>query len=350
MSKTVKIGLVGCGKISGIYLQNLTGKHDHVEVVACADLVEANAMAAAEAYHIPRVMTFDEMLAWDEIDLILNLTVPRAHFEITKKALSAGKHVYSEKPLAITFAEGEELCRIAEEKGLCLGCAPDTFMGAGIQTAKQCIDSGKTGNIIGGNAFMMCHGHESWHPNPEFYYEVGGGPVLDMGPYYLTALVNLLGPIREVQRMTAKASETRTITSQPKAGKQIKVETPTHICGLLRFVSGAICTVTMSFDVWRHSMPHIELYGTKGSLRVPDPNNFGGEVLLSQANAAYESVPPVSGCVENSRGLGVADMADRILGKKADFAANGRTALHVLEAMCALIDETPAAYEMKTGI
>lgn len=230
-----------------------------------------------------------------------------------------------------------------------LGCAPDTFMGAGIQTARKAIDDGLVGSIIGGNAFMMCHGHESWHPNPDFYYKSGGGPMFDMGPYYLTALVNLLGSIKEIERMSSRAMNTRTIASQARYGEKIDVEVQTHVCGLLKFDCGAICTITTSFDVWKHSMPKIELYGTKGSIKVPDPNNFGGDVLCSGEINDFGIFSSVYGYAENSRGLGLSDMADCILGNRKVPRANSETALHVLEAMCALIDENGAGkYVMRT--
>jgi len=338
--KKINVAIVGCGNICGIYLKNLTGPFsDAVSVYAVCDLIEENAKSAAEKYGIKNIMTFEEILECDEVDLVLNLTTPLSHFEINSKALKAGKHVYCEKPLALTFNEGKELIELAREKGLKIGCAPDTFMGAGISTSKKLIEDGTLGRIVAGNAFMMCHGHESWHPNPAFYYKVGGGPMLDMGPYYLTALCELLGPVSEVVKMNAKTYPTRTITSRPRYGEIVDVEVQTHVAGLLRFKSGAIVSITTSFDVWAHSMPNIELYGEKGSIRVPDPNSFGGPVLVTERNGRFEEVALQGSFTENSRGLGVADMARCILGETDSFRANGDLALHVLEIMCYLADE-----------
>ena len=345
----INVGVVGCGNISGIYFANLTGIFGgSVKVFACADLIEENAIAAAEKYGIPRIMTLDEMLGCRDIQAILNLTTPLSHYSINKQALLAGKHVYCEKPLSITFEEGAELCRIAKEKGLLLGCAPDTFMGAGIQTCRRLIDEGKIGRPVGGNAFMLCHGHESWHPNPAFYYKKGAGPMFDMGPYYLTALVNLLGPVSEIATMNGRGFETRTITSQPRYGEEVAVEVQTHVCGLLRFVCGAVVHITTSFDVWAHSMPNMELYGSDGSIEVPDPNGFGGPVRLAAPGKGFEEVPLSHGFSENSRGIGVANMAACILGKSGDFRANQDVALHVLEAMCAMTRPGSDVYRMQT--
>lgn len=345
----INVGVVGCGNISGIYFTNLTGIFSSsVNVYACSDLIEENARAAAEKYGIPHIMTLDQMLKCDDIQIILNLTTPLSHYSINKQALLAGKHVYCEKPLSITFEEGAELCRIAKENGLLLGCAPDTFMGAGIQTCRKLIDEGRIGRPVGGNAFMMCHGHESWHPNPAFYYKNGAGPMFDMGPYYLTALVNLLGPVSEISMMNARAFDTRTITSQPRNGEIVDVEVQTHVCGLMRFECGAIVNITTSFDVWAHSMPNIELYGTEGSIVVPDPNCFGGTVKLAGKDKKFEEVPLSHAYAENSRGIGVANMAACILGKSKEFRACGEVALHVLEAMCAMTKEESCVYRMQT--
>lgn len=336
----INVGIIGCGNISGIYLKNLTGIFsDVVDVYAVCDLIAENAKNAAERYGVENIMTFEEILDCKEIDLILNLTTPWSHFDISSKALKAGKHVYSEKPLALTFEEGEELVRLAEERGLHIGCAPDTFMGAGVKTAKQLIDEGEIGRPVGGNAFMMCHGHESWHPNPAFYYKQGGGPMLDMGPYYLTALYELLGPVEEVVKMNSRLANTRTVTSKERYGEIIDVEVQTHVSGLLRYANGAIVSITTSFDVWSHSMPNIELYGDKGSLKVPDPNQFSGAVKLAVGKEPFKEIPLAEGFIENSRGAGVADMSSFILGKTKSYRARGDIALHVLEVMCALADK-----------
>ncbi|MBE7043675.1 MAG: Gfo/Idh/MocA family oxidoreductase [Ruminococcaceae bacterium] len=329
----MNIGIVGCGNISGIYFKNLTEIFQNVTIYACADLDEEKVKKAAEEWKVPHIMTLEEMLSCDEIELILNLTTPQGHYPINKKCLEAGKHVYVEKPLALTYEQGKELVELAQSKNLYIGCAPDTFMGAGIQTARKLIEDGFIGTPVAASAFMMLHGHEHWHPDPEFYYLEGGGPLFDMGPYYLTALVNLLGPATDVCAMAKKSFSTRTITSQPKYGKVIPVETETHIAGLIQFETGAVATLVTSFDVWKHSMPCIEIYGTLGSIKVPDPNTFGGSVMLStKEDKEFREIPYISGYNENSRGMGVSNMIAAIE-SKAPCGASGKQGLHVLEMM-----------------
>ncbi len=350
--KKVNIGVVGCGNISGIYFKNLTQTFLNTHVYSCADLNQKAAKAAAEQWNIPRIQTLEEMLEDPEIEIILNITTPQSHYDICKKALLAGKHVYVEKPLSLSFDQGAELVRLAHEKGLMLGGAPDTFLGGGIQTCRKLIDDGFIGQPIGATAFMLCHGHESWHPSPEFYYKKGGGPMFDMGPYYLTALVNLMGGVKEVTGMTHKTFDTRTITSQPKFGTVVEVEVPTHVAGSLRFTNGAIGTIITSFDVWNSTLPRIEIYGTRGSLLVPDPNTFGGPVLLSTLDGSgFKEIPLTHIYAENSRGLGVADMAQCILEGNRNNKASGALTNHVLEIMCGIheSDETGRTYVMKSS-
>lgn len=333
----MNIGLVGCGNISDIYLKNSSELFVDTTIFACADLDTEKVKKAAETYKIPHIMTFEEMLDCENIDIILNLTTPRSHYSLSKKALLKGKHVYSEKPLALTYEEGKELLEIAKENNLYIGCAPDTFLGAGIQTCAQLIKNGEIGAPIGAAAFMMCHGHESWHPDPAFYYDIGGGPLFDMGPYYITALVRLLGRANSVMAYSSKTFQERTITSQPKCGQKIEVKIDTHVAGLIHFENGAIATLIMSFDVWKHSMPNIEIYGTDGSLKVPDPNEFGGKVLLADSqNTEYQEIPLISPYNENSRGIG---LAETVLAQKENRInnASGALALHVLEIMDSLI-------------
>ena len=332
--KKANVAIVGCGNISSIYLENLTTRYHNVEVTAVCDMVEEKAKAQAEKYGISRVLTFDEILADPEIDIVLNITTPQTHYSLCKQILEAGKHTYVEKPLSLTYAQGKELVQIAEEKGLFLGCAPDTFLGGGIQTCRKIIDDGLIGEVIGANAFMMCHGHESWHPNPAFYYQVGGGPMFDMGPYYLTALVSLIGSVDSVAGMTHTSFPTRRVTSQPNYGQIVEVEVPTHVNGLLRFANGAVGNIITSFDVWGSKLPWIEIHGTRGSIQVPDPNGFGGQVKIMQKfDREFKDYPTTFGYTENSRGLGVWDMADCILTGRKDLRASGKLALHVLEIM-----------------
>ena len=334
--QTLRIGIIGCGAISGIYLENATKRFPGIDIAACADLIDERAKEQAKAYGVPKTCSPKDLLEDPEIDIVLNLTIPKVHGDINMRALRAGKHVYVEKPLALDLTEGSTTLELAKGADLRVGCAPDTFLGAGIQTCRKLIDGGEIGEPVAAMAFMACHGHESWHPDPVFYYKQGGGPMLDMGPYYLTALVNLLGPIRRISGEAVTPFPERLITSEPKNGERITVETPTHLAGTAAFVNGAIASVVMSFDVWKHTLPRIEVHGTEGSLSVPDPNGFGGPVRLFRVgdedwrdvdtgNFAY---------ADNSRGVGLADMAGAIIDNRA-HRANGELAYHVLEAMLA---------------
>lgn len=333
----MKIGIIGCGNISSIYLKNLTSLFSNTEVYAVADIDPQKAQNAKNAFPIKYIMTVDEMLACEQIELVLNLTTPPSHYSICKQILLANKHAYVEKPLSLTYAQGKELVELAQSKGLYFGCAPDTFLGAGIQTCKKLIHDGKIGKVIGGVGFMMGRGHESWHPSPEFYYDFGGGPLFDMGPYYLTALISLLGKVKSVFCYADKAFNERTITSKPKFGKKITVMVDTHVVGLLKFECGAIITLTTSFDVASHTMPNIELYGTQGSIILPDPNNFGGVVKVSTLeNKAFSEIDLISPYFENSRGIGVSETILAIEENRPNNAS-GELALHVLEVMESLI-------------
>lgn len=337
MPDKVNVGVIGCGNISGIYLKNCT-KFDILNVAACADLDLSRAQAKAAEYGIPRAVPVADLLADPAIDLIINLTIPNAHADVAMAAVEAGKSVYNEKPLTIRREEAKALLAAAAAKGVLVGGAPDTFLGAGLQTCRKLIDDGAIGRPVAATAFMVCHGHESWHPDPEFYYKVGGGPMFDMGPYYLTALVSLMGPVRRVAGATQITFPQRTITSQPKAGTSITVEVPTHVTGLLEFAGGAIGTVITSFDVWASDLPLIEIHGTEGSLSVPDPNGFGGVVRVRcTGEKTWRSVPLTHGYAENSRGLGVADMA-YALRTGAHHRANGDLTYHVLDIMHAVHD------------
>lgn len=329
------IGVVGCGNISPIYLQTL-GKFEATNLLAVADLDLDRAKARAAEYGVPRACSVEDLLADPEIDVVVNLTVPKAHYSVSKQALEAGKHVYNEKPLCVTAAEARELEQLAQAKGLRVGCAPDTVLGAGVQTCRKLIDDGAIGQVIGGNAFMMCAGHESWHPSPEFYYEVGGGPMLDMGPYYLSALHTLLGPVARVQGSARISFPTRTITSEPKKGKIVEVETPTHLVGVLDYAAGPVVQITTSFDVKAHRMPCIELYGSEGTITVPDPNGFGGPVKLNKSWGEGEEIELTHGFAENSRGLGVLDMVYAIANDRP-HRASGAMGLHLLEVMEGLL-------------
>lgn len=333
-----KIGIVGCGNISGIYFQNLCTVFRSVRVTSCADLNPARAQAKAVEYPGVQVTTLDAMLADPEIDIVVNLTTPQGHFPVAESVLQAGKSVYNEKPLTLTREEGQTLLALAGKKGVRIGSAPDTFLGAGIQTCLQLIREGAIGQPIGAQAFMLCHGHEGWHPDPEFYYQKGGGPLFDMGPYYLTALVALLGPVRRVTGSARISFPTRTIRSEKKLGQVIDVEVPTHVTGILDFVSGAVGTLVTSFDVWASQVPRIEIFGSEGTLSVPDPNGFGGPVLIRKASATqWQEISISRPYAENSRGIGAVEMA-RALSLKRPHRASGEMAYHVLDIMHAIHD------------
>jgi predicted dehydrogenase len=334
---TTKIGVIGCGNISGIYLQ-ADKVFDILETVACADIVLEKAKAQAEKHGIPQACSVDELLAIPEIEIIVNLTIPQAHFEVAMRVVEAGKSVHNEKPLTITRAEGQELLAAAKAKGVRVGGAPDTFLGGGIQTCRKLIDDGWIGEPIGATAAMLCPGHERWHPSPAFYYQAGGGPMFDMGPYYLTGLINLLGAVSYASGAARITYPERTVTSQPLRGTRIQVDVPTHIAGTLEFTSGAIGTILTSFDVWAHELPHIEVYGSEGTLSVPDPNGFGGPVRLRRAGATeWSEMPLTHGYTDNSRGIGVADLAYSLRSGRP-HRASGELAYHVLDIMHAIHD------------
>jgi predicted dehydrogenase len=333
--KRLKAGIIGVGNISKIYLKNLTTTFaDRIELLGCADVVPERAAAAREEWSLAKTYTTpDELLADDDVEIVVNLTIPGAHFEVCAAALGAGKHVYVEKPLAIELDEGKRLLELAAKNQVRIGGAPDTFLGAGIQTCRKLIEDGWIGRPVAATAFMTNHGHESWHPAPEFYYKRGGGPMFDMGPYYLTALVNLIGPIEHVSGATRISFETRTITSEPLRGQTIDVEIPTHVAGVLEFAGGAVGTIVTSFDVWAASLPRIEIYGSEGSLGVPDPNTFGGPVTIKRpGDDRWHEIPLSHRYRENSRGLGVAELADAIAADRP-HRASGELTGHVLEVM-----------------
>lgn len=334
----LKVGIIGLGKISGIYLENLTKVFSHkVELVGVVDLVAERAAEVAHKYGVKQYADVEALLGDPAIDLVLNLTTPQSHFALCKQALEAGKHVYVEKPLSLNVEQASALVELAQKKQLRLGCAPDTFLGAGIQTCRKLIDDGWIGRPVAASAFMMNHGHEGWHPDPAFYYQQGGGPLFDMGPYYITAMVSLLGPVDSVTGYAQKSFETRTITSEPKKGEVIDVEVATHIAGALHFASGVVATLVTSFDIWYHSMPRLEIYGTEGSLQVPDPNTFGGPILFCRKGTKeWKEIPLLFDYAENSRGFGVADLAQSIA-ENSNHRANGILARHVVEVMSNLL-------------
>jgi len=331
MQKTVGIGIVGCGTISPAYLK-ASKSFPILDIRGLADLNPEIAERRASEFGL-RPMSVEALLADPSIEIVVNLTIPRAHVEVGLRAIAAGKHVHSEKPLGITTAESRLLLEAANARGLRVGCAPDTFLGGAHQTCRKLVDAGAIGQPVGGTAFFMCPGHERWHPAPAFYYLEGGGPMLDMGPYYITDLVNLLGPVAQVAGMATMLRATRTITSEPLAGTTIPVEIPTHVSGTLHFVSGAVVSITMSFDVPKHSHLPLELYGTAGALIVPDPNIFGGQIERAEPGGDWQPVVTQHAYADgNYRILGVADMAHAIR-ESRPHRASGELAFHVLEVM-----------------
>ena len=331
------IGIIGCGVISALYLRNLC-QLDYLTVAACADIDLSRAEARAAEFGLPKACSVEDLLADPAIDIIVNLTVPQAHAAVNLAAVAAGKHVYSEKPLTMTRADGQKLLAAAREQGVRVSGAPETFLGAGLQTCRRLIDDGAIGALVGATAFMGSSGPESWHPDPDFFYQPGAGPLFDMGPYYLTALVNLLGPVRRVSGSARITRAERVIGSQPRAGSTITVNTPTHVAAVLDFDTGAIGTLVTSFDVQANTVPPIEIYGTGGTLTVPDPNTFGGTIRLRQAgDKEWHDVPYSHPNAGNYRGLGVADMA-RAIETGRPHRANGELAYHVLDVMHAMLD------------
>jgi predicted dehydrogenase len=320
---------------------------NRVKLSAVTDIVFDRAEKAASRYHVKAFKTVEEMAESDEGDIVLNITPPKYHFEASLAAVKAGKHVYNEKPLCAKREEAQELMKVAAEKKVRVGGAPDTFLGAGIQTCRKLIDDGWIGIPVASTAIMMQRGPEHWHPTPEFFYKDGGGPMFDMGPYYITALVNLLGPIARVSGSARISSPTRTVTNKHQYGAIIQVEVPTHIAGVLDFANGPVGTVVTSFDVYSHTMPFIEIYGTEGTLKVPDPNTFGGPVFLRRFNdEEWFKIPLLKSYPDNSRGLGLVDMAEAI-DEGRPHRASAELAYHVLDIMHGIHDASSMGKHIK---
>ncbi len=336
MEIAVRIGIVGLGVISAAYLKTF-GRLDDVSVVAVADLVPDRATAVASAYSGVRACPVDELYAAPDVDLVLNLTIPAAHAGVALAALEAGKHVYGEKPLALNTVSAREILSLADSSGLRVGCAPDTVLGTGVQTARAVLDAGRVGVPFAATAFMTSSGPEKWHPDPEFYYQPGGGPLLDMGPCYLTTLITLLGPVRRVVGFASTPDSTRTIGSGPRAGTVFPVGVATHVTGVLEHATGALSTLMMSFGVWAGQLPRIEVYGASGTISVPDPNQFDGVVQVFTAEDPQWTLVPVSGGYPGAaRGYGVADMAQAMV-SGTPHRASGEVAFHVLDVMECLL-------------
>lgn len=361
INECLGVGIIGCGSISGAYLE-LGPLYDGFEIRAVADINPVAAKERAQEFDL-RATSVEELLTADDIQVIVNLTIPEVHFDITRQILEAGKHAYSEKPFVLTLAEGEKLRALASKNNLRVGSAPDTFLGGAHQQARQLIDEDLIGNVVAGTAHVMGHGMEHWHPNPDFFYQPGAGPVLDIGPYYITNLVQLLGPITQVAALSSSASATRTITSEPRNGETIPVNTATNLHALLKFKQGATITLSTSWDVWAHQHNNMELYGRTGTLLVPDPNFFGGQLQASNQSGRFDPVPiddhplgrpnqlhPGMGWIANYRTAGLADMIQAIQTGR-DHRCSLELAIHVVDAMTAIIKsgETGSFIQLSTS-
>src|ERR1700758_2211812 len=371
----MRVGIIGCGNISDIYVRNAKLFRD-IEIVACSDINPATAERLANKYSL-RATDVRTLLAADDIEIILNLTLPAAHAEVSRAAIAAGKHVYSEKPLATSLKDAIALMQEAEAKGLRVGCAPDTILGAGLQSAKALIDEGRVGPIITGLAAVMTKGMEHWHPNPVPFYQKGAGPVLDLGPYYISALTALLGPVSELRAVGQISPVERRFGEGPNKGETFSVGTFTTLNTILTFAGGAVISFLASWDVWRHGVRPIELHGTLASIRVPDPDTFGGEVEISANNRLLNihdptSVALVSGQVDwlidktdekpfgglnyplgnpvvaNYRSLGLAEMANAIV-EGRPHRCSGRFALHALAVMLGIIESAESGQAVTIG-
>jgi predicted dehydrogenase len=331
-NRKIGVGIIGCGNISQAYF-NGAKVFEILNVVSCADLNMDAARAKAQDNGC-KAETVDELLANPEVELVINLTIPAVHAAVNLAALRAGKHVHCEKPLAVRLEDAKAVLALAAEKNLLVGCAPDTFMGAGLQTCRKLVDDGWIGRVVGGTAFMMSRGPESWHPNPAMFYQVGAGPMFDMGPYYITALVHLLGPVKYVSGVTSRAFSERIATCKERFGEKLPVEVPTHYSGSVVFHSGAVINLTISFDVYRHGHSPIELYGTGGSIKVPDPNTFDGPIeLWTPASKQWQPQALSHPYASNMRSIGAADLAYAIRDRSHKHRTNGDLAYHVLEVM-----------------
>ena len=355
----MNIGIIGCGNISPTYF-NSYKIYNNFNVIACADIDHELAEKKAKEYNIIS-QTVDEIFKNSEVDIILNLTVPSAHKEIIIRSLEAGKHSFSEKPLAMSYQEGEKIYNLSKEKELYVGCAPDTFLGASGQKARELIDNQKIGKIVLGTFNLMSHGMEHWHPNPDFFFKPGAGPIFDVGVYYITQLVNLLGPVESILSTSGTVSDERIILSEPRKGEKIKVETPTTLMGIMNFSNKAKVQFFASWDVWNHSHSTIELYGLDGSMILPDPNYFAGELQISKKDSDWQKVKTDhmllgkpnqkdgNQDVANYRGIGLSDMVNNLKNNN-EFRCSIDLTLHVLEIMEGILisSENSILYKTKT--
>lgn len=346
-SRPVGIGIIGAGVISEIYLENSTGTFDNIRAVGIADLIPERAQARADAFGI-EALSIDDLIAHPDVEIVINLTIPAAHADVAKRAILAGKSAYNEKPLAITRGDAIELVALAKDKGVLVGGAPDTFLGGGLQTARKALDDGRIGRPVAATAHFLGRGMEMWHPDPYFFFQPGAGPLFDVGPYYLTALASMLGPVQAVNGFGHASFEERTVTAEgPKKGTTIPVNTQTHISASLQFQSGVIGSLVASFDVWETDARRtvLTIYGSEGTLHLPDPNIFGGTVtLVHEHTRETEDLPLTHGNTENSRGIGVSDMARALReGESGQPArAGGEMACHVVDIMTSVLEAADA--------
>ena len=357
----MRVGIIGCGNISETYF-NCQNIYNNFKVISCSDIDIDVAKKSADKFNV-KAQSVEDLLSNSEIDLIINLTIPSAHKEVIINSLNAGKHCFSEKPLAMNFSEGKEIYDLAKSKNLYVGCAPDTFLGAAGQKARSLIEENKIGDVVLGTFNIMSHGMEHWHPNPDFFFKPGAGPVFDLGVYYITQLVNLIGPIKSISSLSGTATSERIITSEPRNGEKIKVETPTTLMGILEFYNNAKIQFFCSWDVWKHKHSIIELYGLKGSMIVPDPNFFSGDILISYKEEDWEVInndkmllgipnkTDIDGTkIANYRGIGLSDMIDSIHNQR-QARCSLDLAVHVLEVMEGIIKsaEDKEIYNLKTN-
>lgn len=346
--KKFKVGVIGCGAIADQYIGNAQNIYsDYYEIVAVADINVEKARARAEEYGIARYGTPDIIYNDDTIDLVINITVPNAHEEVTVKALESGKHVYTEKPLATSREGMKHIMDVAKKCGKRVGCAPDSFMSAPAQTAKKALEDDWIGAPVGVNAICAMRGNEYWRPDADFFYHKGAGPMMDMAPYYLNFLVSTLGGIDGVMNMAKITWDERTIKVPPRRGEKIQVEVPTYVSTALQFKNGVIGTFVNSFDIWATKQPFIEIYGEKGTMVIPDPNHYFGDVLVKRfRDEEWRVLPSFVEYKDYGRGIGIVDMI-RSIDAGVPHKASLEMAYHVTDVIIAMDEAAQERREIK---